>query len=197
MHSVLAMVVSVMSLVTTPGRDDESASGMVPCKTGQQTGTELKMAEATPLSGQTVYVDPTYGFSIGYPNGFVVQPQDVSKLAHFTPTPVASIFFMSPTMARGDLAGIEPPDLEVRVYQVGTVDSLKSWLVSVGFASGDSGAVAKPYRNANVNGLEVCQSTMIAPGCSIYVLHDSRVYQLTAISREGEAMIDTFALLPR
>jgi hypothetical protein len=27
----------------------------------------------------TAYVDPTYGFRIGYPHGFVVQPQDVAK----------------------------------------------------------------------------------------------------------------------
>lgn len=148
-------------------------------------------------AGLTAYVDPTYGFRIGHPNGFVVQPQDSAKFAQFTPTPVASIFFMNPTIAAGVRAGIEPPDLEVRVYQAGAVDSLKSWLVSVGFASSsDSGADAQPYRNASVSGLKVCQSTMIAPGCSVYVLRSGRVYQLTPFSLEGEAMIETFALLP-
>jgi hypothetical protein len=146
-------------------------------------------------AGWTAYVDPTHGFRINYPNGFVVQPQDISKLAHFTPTPVASIFFMNPTMAAGDLAGIEPPDLEVRVYQAGAVDSLESWLVSVGFASASSGVFVRPYRNASVSGLKVCQSTLIAPSCAVYVLHSGRVYQLTPISLEGEAMIETFALL--
>ena len=65
------------------------------------------------------YVDATSGFRISYPQGFVIKPQDVSKLAQFTPTPITSIFFMNPTMAKGDLAGIEPPDLEVRVYPGG------------------------------------------------------------------------------
>jgi hypothetical protein len=102
---------------------------------------------------------------------------------------------MNPTMAAGALAGIEPPDLEVRVYQTGTTDSLQSWLASVGLASVDSGAAIQPYRNASVSGLRVCQSTMIAPGCSVYVLHNSRVYQLTPISREGKTMIETFTLL--
>ena len=83
----------------------------------------------------------------------------------------------------------------MRVYQAGAVDSLKSWLVSVGLASVDSGAVAQPYRNASISGLKVCQSTMIAPGCSVYVLRSGRVYQLTPISLEGDAMIETFALL--
>lgn len=51
------------------------------------------------------YVDPTQGFSIGCPNGFVVVPQDLTKSAQFTPMPIASTFFMNPTMAAGDLAG--------------------------------------------------------------------------------------------
>jgi len=76
------------------------------------------------------------------------------------------------------------------------VDSLKRWLVSVGFASVDSGAVVQPYQNFNISSLKVCQSTMIAPGCSVYVLHSGHVYQLTPISLEGEAMIETFALRP-
>jgi hypothetical protein len=142
------------------------------------------------------YLDPTYGFRIDYPNRFVVQPQNVAKLAKFTPTPITSIFFMNPIMASGSLAGIEPPDLELRVYHVDEVDSLESWLVSAGVASPDSGIIARPYRQAVVTGLEICQSTMIAPGCSVYFLRGNHVYQLTAMSQEGEAMIKTFTLAP-
>jgi hypothetical protein len=148
-----------------------------------------------PQAGQTAYTDPLYSFSIAYPQSFVVQPQDTAKLAQFTPTPVASIFFMNPTMAAGALAGVEPPDLAVRIYQAEAVDSLQSWLRAVGLASAASGATAQPYRNAHISGLKVCQATMLAPGCSVYVLHNDRVYQLTPISREGEAMLETFALL--
>jgi len=141
------------------------------------------------------YVNLNYGFSISYPSDFTVRPQDVSKLAIFTPVPVVSIFFMNPTMASGDLAGIEPPDLEVRVYQTGEADSLKDWLVSVRLASMENLSVAKLYRNPIVSGLKVCQS-LFAPGCSVYFSHNGHVYQLTAISLEGEAMIETFTLSP-
>jgi hypothetical protein len=99
---------------------------------------------------------------------------------------------MNPIMAAGDLAGIEPPDLEVRVYQVGVVNSLRSWLLSVEFISTDNSAVPQTYRNSNVTGLKVCQSTMLAPGCSVYVLQGNYVYQLTPISVEGEKIMDTF-----
>lgn len=154
------------------------------------------MVLATTSDSSMVYVDPVYGFSLRYPQGFVVQSQEVAKFAQFTPNPVASIFFMNPTMAAGGLAGIEPPDLEVRVYHAGAMDSLRNWLAAVGFASADNGATVRPYRNATVSGLTVCQATLLAPGCSVYILDNARVYQLTPLSREGEAMVETFALPP-
>lgn len=161
---------------------------------GEITNEVPRSSLPVPPADWTDFVDPTFGFSISYPNGFVVQSQNVSKLAQFAPAPVNSIFFMNPIMARGALAGIEPPDLEVRVYLAGTIDSLKSWLASVRFDH--NGAAIQPFRNASIEGLKVCQATLIAPGCSVYVLHKARVYQLTPLSREGEAMIETFALLP-
>lgn len=140
------------------------------------------------------YSTAKYGFSIRYPNTFVVQMQDVSKLPPFTPKPIVSIFFMNPGKAQLVLSGIEPPDMEVRLYQATGVDSLKSWLVLVGFVN--SGTLVKEYIESKFTGLEVCQSTMIFPGCSVYALHKDFVYQLTPISQEGEAMIETFMLLP-
>jgi hypothetical protein len=119
-----------------------------------------------------------------------------AKLPQFKTFPLASIFFMNPTMAAGALAGIEPPDLEVRVYPAHGAKSLQNWLLSSELSSRDSVAAAKPYRNPHADGLKICQTTLIAPGCSVYLLHEDRVYQLTAISQEGEAMIDTFAFSP-
>ena len=174
-------------------QSEPGAEEYVTGKTGKQTpGSDLS---GRPV-GWTVYVDPTYGFRIGYPKRFVVRPQNVAALAELTPTPVTSIFFMNPTMAAGALAGIEPPDLEVRVYQAGAVDSLMSWLVSAGFASASSGTIVQPYHTISVSGLEVCQSTLISPGCSVYVLRSGLVYQLTPISRMGETMIETFTPIP-
>jgi hypothetical protein len=141
----------------------------------------------------TVYIDASADFSIGHPDDFVLQPQDDSKLRQFRPTPVAAIFFMNPTMASGALAGIEPPDLQVRVYRAEAGDSLRPWLRSAGFSSVSGAGADTPYRNSSVEGLEICQATMLGPGCSVYVLQSGWVYQLTPGSREGEAMMETFA----
>ena len=222
LYASLEFMVSILLVLTTTCNNDATTSDKAANNIRQPIMREVNLIEAIltsetesgesvpdttnkqiPNQGQSVspikqmiYVNPTYDFSISYPNGFVIQSQDVSKLSQLTPTPVASIFFMNPTMAAGDMAGIEPPDLEVRVYQTEAVDSLKSWLVSVGFATIDNRDVIQHYHNANVNGLRVCQSTLIAPGCSVYVLGSGRVYQLSPISLEGEAMIKTFVLLP-
>ena len=44
-----------------------------------ETGTQAPEpgVPASP-AGRTAYVDPSYGFSIGYPNGFVVQRRDTA-----------------------------------------------------------------------------------------------------------------------
>ena len=140
------------------------------------------------------YVDSAHRFTIKYPNGFVVEHKDVSKIAPFSPKPLSSIFFMNPTMASGDLSGIEPPDLEIRVYEAKEGYSLEGWLDSVASALVEREADTRPYKNGNVSGLQICRRTMIAPGCSVYVLGRGRVYQLTPSSVEGELMISTFAL---
>ncbi len=207
LSALVVSAISLTSLATTPscagkaagptrqqtGRSEPGGGEVVAGETGEQTPSR-----GSPVSsaGWSTYADPTQGFSIGYPKDFVVQSRDVSKLARVTPMLLASILFMNPTMAAGKLAGSEPPDLEVRVYRAEGAASLTSWLVSVGLASSDMVTAGQPFRNASVDGLEVCQSTMIAPGCSVYILRNGRAYQLTSISLEGETMIETFALPP-
>jgi hypothetical protein len=171
----------------------QDAAHYAPVNCGESVDPPELHAGASSLPGDwVVYADPSFGFRIGIPNRFVVSPQKMAELAESAPAPVAAIFFMNPTMAAGDLAGIEPPDLELRIYFLNSADSLEDWLIAVGFASVDSGASTRPYRNTIISGLKVCQSTMISPGCSVYLLHREHVYQLTAISAEGERMIETF-----
>jgi hypothetical protein len=143
--------------------------------------------------GWTTYIDPEYRFRVDHPDRFVVRRRKTSELSQFNPAPAASVFIMNPQMAAGALAGIEPPDLEIRVYRADTPQSLTSWLADVGFAFGDSGAVVTPYRTSIADGLKVCPSTMIAPGCSVYLSSHGLVYQLTPASREGENMSRRFA----
>ncbi|MFO1152889.1 MAG: hypothetical protein U1E42_04350 [Rhodospirillales bacterium] len=159
----------------------------------------LAMAAALIVSTSVIaaetatYRDPTYGFAVTYPGDFVVRRQDVAALSS-TPRPLASIMFMNPVMAGGALAGREPPDLEVRVYDAAAATSLSSWLQGARFASAEVLAAATPRPINGHDGLRVCRQDLVAPGCAIFVFQGGRVYQLTAISAEGEKIIDSFAL---
>lgn len=152
-------------------------------------GTVLKHAYP---QGWKSYENSRYKFRLDHPPLFVIQPQNVAKLAQFTPVPIEVIFIMNPTMAAGELAGIEPPDLQLRVYSAEGANSLQDWLASTGITSAESINITKPYQNAGMTGVEVCSSTMIAPGCSIYLMQHSYIYQLTPMSQEGDTIIRTF-----
>ena len=171
-------------LVASAGLVPACAAGGGPSGSGQPPVTR----------GWRQFTDVSLGFRIDHPADFVVRSQGVSRLA-FQPRPLASIFFMNPTMAAGDLAGIEPPDLELRVYRAEGASPLATWLAAAGFLPAGGRIAAKSVGRGGVDGLEVCAATLVAPGCSVYVLGRGHVYQMTPISREGEAMIETFELL--
>ena len=131
-------------------------------------------------------------FSVERPEGFLVVPQRTATLAAFDPAPMASVFFARPIEGTG--TPMEPPDLEVRVFDVGAGVPLEAWLARVGITS--AGTTVEPCRSAGASGLKVCQTTLVFPGCSCFFLRGARVYQTTAASQEGEAMAESFVLLP-
>lgn len=143
-----------------------------------------------------VYTDDMYKFSISYPADFVLRTQPDDKLAPLQPKPVDSFILMNPVTASSDIVDHEPADLEIRVHDVGQIPSLENWLTSNGVLPTDGAVPVKPFQTNNVSGVEICASTLIAPGCSYYVLGNGWIYQLTPATVEGEMMVDTFMLIP-
>lgn len=162
-----------------------------PGYTGSEQG-EQSVVQEPPATTTVSYTDPARCFEIDYPSDFTVMSRDVRDLVTATPQPLEAIYFMNPDMARGNLAGIEPADLEIRVYHKGMAGSLTDWLSSAGLSGPEHGTYNRPYPGLHFSGMEVCHATMIAPGCSLYAIHGEHVFQLTAGSREGFMMIDTF-----
>ena len=110
---------------------------------------------------------------------------------------------MNPVTASSEIVDLEPADLEIRVYAAGGIPvqggasaDLDSWLTSNGLLPADGSLQPKPFQTENVSGVEVCASTMIAPGCSYYFTGSGWVYQLTPATLQGEAMVKTFRLIP-
>jgi hypothetical protein len=145
-----------------------------------------------PPGKMVLHTAKAYRFSVRYPADFVVRTQPVEKLTQLKPTPAAAFIFMNPVTAASDVVDLEPADLEIRVYVAGQVASLDGWLASNRLLPAGGGVPLKPFRTANVSGVRVCASTLIAPGCSYFALDRGRVYQLTPASVAGETMAKTF-----
>jgi hypothetical protein len=183
---------SATELAAQPTGQSEPGAGAA--SGGPQAQPDAQSGQ--PQSGtMLVYTDSTYKFSVGYPAGFVFRTLPAEKLAQLEPRPAASFIFINPTAASSDVADLEPADLEIRVYAAGQITSLESWLTSNGLLPADGSVPPKPFQTANVSGVQVCASTMIAPGCSYFVLGKGWIYQLTPAAVEGETMVHTFKLL--
>lgn len=147
-----------------------------------------------PVPGDlTVYSDSTYGFSVAYPSDYAFLTVSDEKLAPLDPRPVAAFAVMNPVLASSDIVELEPADLEIRVHPAEGAASLEEWLGARGYL-GDASLPAQPFQGNNVSGLEVCAATMIAPGCSYFVLGNGWVYQMVPASIEGETIMRSFAL---
>lgn len=167
---------------TTPGAASGESQAAPGTEDGEQPGP------------MTVFADSTYQFSVNHPDTFVLRTQPAEKLSQLMPRPDASFIFMNPVTAASDLGDLEPADLEVRVYSMAQAPSLEEWLTSNGLLPVDSTPPLEAFQAANVSGVEVCASTMIAPGCSYFVMGNGFIYQLTPATLEGEAMAQTFRL---
>jgi hypothetical protein len=159
---------------TPPGASSASAS----TEAGQR-----RPAGVLPV----LYRNATYDFSLRHPARLAVRSRPAAALAALEPKPLAAY-------AVSRSAATDPPDLELRVHRKGQASSLESWLSSRGLV--DEGTKPpKPFRTGNVSGLEVCKATMLAPGCSYFVLGSHWVYQLTPNSRDGEQVAQTFRIV--
>jgi len=171
-----------------PGSSDPGAA-----ERASKTQTKTEGAQP-PSESWLFYKDLTYKFGVYYPPDYVFSAKPAEELAKLDPRPSASFSIMNPKTASSDVVELEPADLEIRLFDPAGVTSLDNWLTSVGMiASTDS---PQPFKTANVSGVSVCASTMIAPGCSYFVMGKGWVYQLTPATLEGESMIETFVLIP-
>jgi hypothetical protein len=161
---------------------------------GSQAAPEAQPGQRQP-GKMAIYEDSTYKFKVDYPADFVFRTRSPEKVAQLKPLPAASFIILNPGSAASGQSDLEPADLEIRVYVAGQTASLDSWIASNGLLPANSTVQPQPFQTANVSGLKVCGSTMIAPGCFYFVMGGGWIYQLTPASLEGETMVNTFMLI--
>ena len=156
--------------------------------------TSPPVTEGLPNRPWVNFASVEYKFSLDYPPGFIAESKSAAALSKLVPSPMAAFVFLSPELASSDTPELEPPDLDLRVFETKGAGSLEDWLKSVGLLN-DS-VSAKEFQADKTSGLEVCSSTMVFPGCSYFFFGNGWAYQLTPASLVGEEMINTFSLHP-
>lgn len=175
-----------------PGQSEPGASA-----SDDEGQAEPETQGEQPAPGtMVIYTDNTYPFSVSYPANFVFRIQPAEKLGQLTPTPTAAFIIMNPVTAASDLGDLEPADLEIRAYAAEQSAALDDWLTANRLLPADGSVPLQPFQTANISGVELCAATLIAPGCSYFVMASGWVYQLTPATLEGESLIDTFRLMP-
>ncbi len=188
-------------VVTSDGTVSSAPAGAAGGAAGSAdpgAGANDSPAEAPPsaavLSGEVMsYASTNYGFEIVYPGEYVFSEVAAGALNQLIPVPVAGFSIMNPTLAASDVAELELPDLQIRVFPTSGAASLDAWLAAAGRTPPDYEA-AQPFQAAQVSGVRVCH-TMLVPGCSHFIMGDAWVYELVPGSQIGEVLVDRFALL--
>jgi hypothetical protein len=180
------------------GETEPGAATPGPDATSETTPSPDTVEPGPPVA----YVDDTYKFRVDHPENFVVRPLTSEQMAQLTPSPIAGFAFLNPMAASSAATDQEPADLELRVFTAdlpasqGGQPGLDAWLVAQGFLPADGSVVPTLWETEHVSGEQVCSSTMIAPPCAYFVLGAGLVYQLRPVTLEGEAIANSFELLP-
>ena len=178
-----------------------SGPGQVPGDKAANVETE-EGAQPVPIEQETIdpatwptYKDDVLHFSISYPPDYIVKHLDNAELAELTPAPLAAVYFYSRQTVQGDVAEIAPPEFAIRVYENGGERSIESWLATTGLASRKAGWLMEAYKGKHVSGVKASSPNFMAPGWSVYVDEGTRIFQITPLGLEAEAMLETFRLV--
>ena len=69
---------------------------------------------------------------------------------------------------------------------------MRKWLKANRLLPSGGSSRVEVFETGNVSGLEVCDQTLIGPGCSYYFRKAGWIYQLTPASLAGERIVQTF-----
>jgi len=171
------------SAASDSGSGSDSPSGKAEAPDAEDAAAPADSVKPGPAKN---YSDAAYKFALNHPDNYVVRPLPAEKLAGLKPKPLAVIQFMNPTAANSTVPD-EAADFEMRVFQA-EGKTLESWLAASGLSAG---AASEKFTTPSISGLKVCVSTMIVPGCRFYALSNGMVYQMTAMTLEGEEMLNS------
>jgi hypothetical protein len=143
--------------------------------------------------GWQMHSDPTYGFAVEYPKGYVIL-KEVTLPTPTQPPAVQRVRFQRKDIAAGQFADLEPPGLTIQVFARPSGRSLRDWLDSFGLLPPGSKISAVQLPGAR-EGVRVALRQQLAPNEFLYFATDRYVYGLIPFGPEGLKMLTSFRLI--
>ncbi|MBH0202822.1 MAG: hypothetical protein HP496_11140 [Nitrospira sp.] len=142
--------------------------------------------------GWHMHTDPTYGFAVDYPKGYVILKERTLPTPTQPPA-VQRVRIQLKDIAAGHFADLEPPALTIHVFSRSSGRSLREWLDSFGLLPLGCEMTAVPLAGAR-EGVRVSLRQQLAPNEFFYFATDRFVYGLIPFGHESANMLRSFRL---
>ena len=138
------------------------------------------------------YTDEVYGFSLLYPDNYVILPE--GKLDQYTgEKPVRVVRFQDETIAKGDTADREPPQFSIEIFARPAALDLKNWIQSNRLAPSNADYESVELAGAQ-EGLKVFMNTLMAPNVFYYFTTEKLIYRIIPLGEYSQEMLASFKL---
>ena len=140
-----------------------------------------------------IYTDTAYGFSVKYPDTYVILPEP-TPLPATTPPVVHRVRFQDQQRASGQFVDREPAQFAIEVFELAPPAPLREWLHSARLIPARA-TVEHVHLVAAGHGLRVRLAVMIAPNEFYFFATKKYVYRLTPLGPYSKYMIDSFQII--
>jgi hypothetical protein len=140
----------------------------------------------------STYTDEKYGFSIDFPEGYVILPEGGPAEKNL-PEPLSTIRFQDEEIAKSEMADLEPPKFLIEIFERPASPSLHDWLQSKTLAPQNAEVETVELAGAQ-EGLKVSLKIMLAPNVFYYFATEQYIYRLVPLGAYAEEMLATFKL---
>lgn len=183
-------VVNSMGTAMPPIEEQVSGEGFVMIP-GSESGVEAE-AISNEWMSWPVYEDEEYLFSVHYPDHFlVILPDKPGKFNEITA--LHTVQFQDKRIVADGLGEFEPPKFTVDVFAGTGTQSLKDWISTNHFSSGNSALESIVIEGAK-EAYRVTLNTLLAPNVFYYLVTDKHVYRVVHLGPEAETMLMSFKL---
>jgi len=175
--------------------DDEgiitSAGTVIPDAPGESgpysmEGSQPGDSEVKTDANWLTYVDSKYGFSVDYPDTYIVmdEPKPFSEIL---PALIYRVRFLESYLAKSDTANLQQPNFSVEVFENPSATPLKTW-IEANFSQG----TIEESKFAGASCAKVTLPIMIAPNEFYYCAINEKVFRVVALGQYSEDMLSSF-----